>query len=54
MRDEVWGDIQEKERTGMITEDEKFRFKDDMQKMVDAANARIGELVEKKEKEIMS
>ena len=54
VRDEVWGDIQEKERTGVITEDEKFRFKDDMQKMVDAANTRIGELVEKKEKEIMS
>ena len=34
-RDDVWSDIQEKERNGDITEDDKFRMKDEMQKMVD-------------------
>ena len=53
-RDDVWKDIQEKEREGTLTEDEKFRFKDEMQKMTDEANKRFDEMEEKKEKEIQS
>lgn len=53
-RDDVWKDIQEKEREGTLTEDEKFRFKDEMQKMIDEANKRFGEMEEKKEREILS
>ena len=34
-RDKVWKDIQEKERAGEIPEDFKFRFKDELQKIVD-------------------
>lgn len=51
-RDEVWSDIQQQERDGDISEDEKFRFKDEMQKKVDAANARFDEALARKEKEI--
>ena len=51
-RDEVWSDIQKKERDGEIPEDDKFRFKDDMQKRVDAANKSFDEALERKEKEI--
>jgi ribosome recycling factor len=51
-RDEVWSDIQQKERDGEVSEDEKFRFKDDMQKRVDAANAQFEEALARKEKEI--
>ena len=51
-RDEVWSDIQKKEREGEIPEDDKFRFKDDMQKRVDAANQSFDEALERKEKEI--
>lgn len=54
LRDDTWGDIQEKERESALTEDEKFRFKDDMQKMIDEANKRFEEVEEKKEKEIFS
>jgi len=54
VRDEAWGDIQNKEREGILTEDEKFRFKDDMQKTVDDTNKRMGEMLEKKEKEIQN
>src|SRR3989338_5953642 len=51
-RDGAWGDIQEKERAGVLTEDEKFRLKNEMQKMIDDANKRFDAMVEKKEKEI--
>lgn len=54
LRDDIWGDIQEKEREGVLTEDEKFRFKDDMQKTIDDANKRLEEMEGKKEREILS
>lgn len=52
-RDEVWSEIQAREKDGDLTEDDKFRAKDDMQKRVDAANAQFDQLLEKKEKEIL-
>ncbi len=51
-RDEVWSDIQKKERDGEMPEDDKFRAKEDMQKRVDAANAAFEQALERKEKEI--
>lgn len=52
-REEVWEDIQNKEKAGQVSEDEKFRLKDQMQKHVDEANKKMDELEEKKEKEIL-
>lgn len=51
-RDEVWSDIQNQEKEGILSEDEKFRSKDDMQKRVDAGNAQFEQMLERKEKEI--
>jgi ribosome recycling factor len=51
-RDDVWNDIQEKEREGEISEDEKFRYKEEMQKMVDGGNERLDLLFKRKEEEI--
>ena len=51
-RDEVWNDIQKQEKDGDMGEDDKFRAKDEMQKRVDAANAQLEQLLERKEKEI--
>ncbi len=51
-REEVWGDIQKKQKDGEMGEDEKFRLKDDMQALIDAANTAFGEMAEKKEKEL--
>jgi ribosome recycling factor len=51
-RDEVWSEIQKQERDSEISEDDKFRFKDEMQKKVDAANARFDDALARKEKEI--
>lgn len=53
-RDEVWSDIQKQEREGKMPEDDKFRAKDEMQKRVDATNAKFDEMLERKEKEITS
>ncbi len=53
-REKVWSDIQEKERNGEIAEDEKFKAKDELQKIIDEANKKLEGLAEKKEKEIMS
>jgi ribosome recycling factor len=52
-RDEVWSEIQKREKDGDLTEDDKFRAKDDMQKRVDATNKQFDDLLERKEKEIL-
>lgn len=53
-REETWSDIQKKEKDGELSEDEKHRYKDELQKMVDDTNARLKEMAEKKEEEIRS
>ncbi len=53
-RDKVWNDIQKKEKSKEISEDEKFSYKDEMQKIIDDGNKTLDELSEKKEKEIRS
>lgn len=53
-RDESWKDIQEKERKKEISEDDKFHFKDELQKMVDLASKDFEEIAKRKEEEIKS
>jgi len=53
-RDDVWNDIQKREKEGTLSEDDKFRTKDEMQKRVDAANKAFDAALERKEKEITS
>jgi len=52
VRDEVVKDIDVKEKAGGMGEDDKFRFKSDMQKLVDAGNKALEDLYSKKQKEI--
>lgn len=52
IREEVQKDIDTKEKAGGMSEDEKFRFKADMQKFVDAGNKALEETFTKKQKEI--
>lgn len=54
IRDEYWRGIQGKEREGKISEDEKFRLKDDLQELIDESQKRMEEMVKMKEKEIES
>jgi len=51
-RDEVWKDIQEKERKGEIPEDDKFRFKEELQKIIDKTNEELEEIAERKKQEV--
>jgi ribosome recycling factor len=52
VREEVQKDIEAKEKAGGMSEDEKFRFKADMQKFVDAGNKALEDIFNKKQKEI--
>ena len=51
-RDDVWGDIQKQEKDGEISEDEKFGYKEDMQKIVDTANTELESIADTKEAEL--
>ena len=53
IRDDVWNKIQDLEKEKTITEDDKFRAKDELQKVVDNYNDQINSLKEKKENEVM-
>ena len=52
VRDEVVKDIENKEKEGGMGEDDKFRFKGEMQKLVDAGNKALEDIFNKKNKEI--
>lgn len=52
-RGEAWEEIQEKTKQGEIREDDKFRAKDELQKLVDEHNKKIEEMGERKKKEIL-
>ena len=53
-RDECWKDVQDQEKEGTISEDDKFRLKDEMQKKVDDTNGELEKLFERKEQEMSS
>lgn len=51
-REHAWKEIQSLEKEGEISEDEKFRAKDELQKLIDNYNEKIEEMRGKKEREI--
>lgn len=51
-REAVWEDIQTKEKDKAISQDEKFKYKDDLQKLVDEGNNKLEAMAAKKEQEI--
>ena len=52
-RGRVWDEIQVEEREGKMTEDEKMRAKDDLQKIIDEVNKNLELIFSKKEKEVL-
>lgn len=51
-RDKAWSEIQKGLKESKIREDDKFRGKEELQKLTDDYNEKIEELVERKKKEI--
>ena len=51
-RDVVWNKIQAAQKDKLISEDDKFRGKDELQKVVDDYSEKIKSLVEKKKQEL--
>jgi ribosome recycling factor len=51
-RDEAWSMVQKLEREGEVREDDKFKAKDELQKMIDSYGKKIDEAGERKKKEI--
>ncbi len=54
VREDVWKEIQQAEKSGDMTEDEKFAGKDFLQEVVDKYNQKIENLRSKKETDIMT
>lgn len=52
-REKVWNHIQAEERDGKIPEDQKFKAKEELQKLVDESNKALELIFEKKEREVM-
>ena len=52
-RENTWDDVQTKEKDGVMTEDEKFRAKEELQKYVDEANNNLEAIFSKKESEVL-
>lgn len=51
-RGEAWEQVQNETKTGEIREDDKFRAKDELQKLVDEYNKKVEDIGERKKKEI--
>lgn len=52
-RETILSDIEAKEKGGSMTEDEKFRAKEELQKIVNETNSNLEAIFEKKEREVM-
>ncbi len=52
-REAVMSDIEEKEKEGKMTEDERFRAKEELQKIINEVNSNLEAVFKKKEKEVM-
>jgi ribosome recycling factor len=48
----VWSDLQKQEKDRALSEDEKFRAKEDMEKLVKEGNATFEDMADKKETEL--
>ncbi len=52
-REDAWNKIQSAQKEKLLSEDDKFRGKDALQKLIDEFAEKIKKLIEKKEKELL-
>ena len=53
-RERIWDEVQKLEKEGKMTEDEKFRAKEDLQKVIDEINGKLEDIFIRKEKEVLN
>lgn len=53
LRQEVWEEIQSLEKAGKVTEDDKYKTKDDLDKIISEFNQKIDKLTQEKSREIV-
>ena len=53
-REQIWNEIQEKFKEKEITEDNKFKAKDELQELIDEYNKKVEEIAERKKQEIIN
>lgn len=53
-REKVWNEVVDLEKAGKLSEDDKFRGKDELQKLVDEVNQHLEDIASKKEAELLS
>ena len=53
-REKMWNEIVDEEKAGKLSEDDKFRGKDDLQELVDECKAKLEAIADKKEQELLS
>ena len=53
-REKTWNDIQKREKDGEISEDDKFKSKEELQKLIDDGQRQLLAISDKKQKEIES
>ena len=51
-REETWGKIQDAVKDGELREDDKFRGKEELQKLIDECQLKLEEMIERKKQEI--
>ena len=51
-REDTWNDIGKEEKDGRLSEDDKFRLKDELQRLIDDCNKRLEEITARKLQEI--
>ena len=51
-REQAWSEAQAEARAGKLREDDKFKTKDELQKLIDEYNEKIDQIGERKKKEI--
>ena len=52
IRKEVWEDVQKQVKNGELTEDDRYAYEEDLNKVIDGFNKQIDEIVAAKEKEL--
>ncbi|MBU1177728.1 ribosome recycling factor [Patescibacteria group bacterium] len=53
-REKIWKEIKDLENTGQVTEDDKYKAQEELDKVVNEINNQIKEREEKKEQEVMT